>query len=95
MLHQIETLGELELASTSWGFVQEDTFACLGQKIIYHGWLHSFEKPLRRSPLVPRAYFASNFYHNMYRYPFIDRKRVVAALPTKWSKLFQSYVDGR
>lgn len=92
---QIEILGEPELAESDWGFVQEDTFASWGQKMIYHGWLHSFEKPLLRSPLVPWAYFASNFYHNVYWYPFIGRKRVEAALQTKWGKLFQSYGDGQ
>ena len=92
---QIEILGEPELASTSWGFIQEDTFASRGQKMIYHGWLHTFEKPLLRSPLVPWAYFASNFYHNVYWYPFVGRKRVLAALQTKWGKLFQSYGDGQ
>jgi uncharacterized protein (DUF362 family) len=93
--NQIEILGEPELASSNWGFVQEDTFASLGQKMIYHGWLHSFEKPLLRSPLVPWAYFASNFYHNVYWYPFIGRKRVQDALQTKWGKLFQAYGDGQ
>jgi hypothetical protein len=75
--------------------VQEDNFASRGQKMIYHGWLHSFEKPLLRSPLVPWAYFASNFYHNVYWYPFIGRKRVQAALQTKWGRLFQSYGNGQ
>ncbi len=92
---QIEIVGEPDLASTSWGFVQEDTFASRGQKMIYHGWLHTFEKPLLRSPLVLWAYFASNFYHNVYWYPFIGRKRVEAALQTKWGKLFQSYGNGQ
>jgi uncharacterized protein (DUF362 family) len=92
--NQIEIVGEPELASTGWGFIQEDTFASRGQKMIYHGWLHSFEKPLLRSPLVPWAYFASNFYHNVYWYPFVGRQRVRAALQTKWGKLFQSYGDG-
>ena len=93
--HQIEILGEPELANSSWGFVQEDTFASRGQKMIYHGWLHTFEKPLLRSPVVPWAYFASNFYHNVYWYPFIGRKRVEAALQTRWGRLFQSYGDGQ
>ncbi len=93
--NQIEILGETELAGTSWGFVQEDTFASRGQKLIYHGWLHSLEKPLLRSPLVPWAYFATNVYHNVYWYPFIGRKRVAEALQTRWGKLFQSYGDGR
>ena len=92
---QVEIVGEPDIAEASWGFVQEDTFASRGQKMIYHGWLHTFEKPLLRSPIVPWAYFASNFYHNVYWYPFIGRKRVQAALQTKWGRLFQSYGDGK
>jgi uncharacterized protein (DUF362 family) len=77
-----------------WGFIQEDTFASWGQKLIYHGPLKPFEKVLLQSPLVPWSYFASNFYHNVYWYPFIGRKRVEAALETKWGQLFESYGDG-
>lgn len=79
---------------TSWGFRQEDTFASRGQKMIYHGPLKPLEKILLQSPLVPWAYFASNFYHNVYWYPFVGRKRVQAALDTKWGRLFRSYGDG-
>lgn len=92
---QIDVVGEPELASSNWGYIQEDTFASRGQKMIYHGWLHPFEKPLLRTPIVQWAYFASNFYHNVYWYPFVGRKRVTAALHTKWGKLFQSYGDGQ
>ena len=31
----------------------------------------------------------------MYWYPFIGRRRVQAALETRWGKLFQSYGDGQ
>jgi uncharacterized protein (DUF362 family) len=78
-----------------WGFVQEDTFASKGQKLIYHGPLKPLEKTLLQSPLVPWSFFASNFYHNVYWYPFVGRKRVEAALQTKWGRLFQSYGDGQ
>ncbi|HEY64419.1 MAG TPA: DUF362 domain-containing protein [Caldilineae bacterium] len=91
---EIEVVGEPEIAEENWGFVQEDTFASRGQKMIYHGPLKPFEGLLLRSPLVPWSYFASNFYHNVYWYPFIGRKRVQAALETKWGRLFQSYGDG-
>lgn len=77
-----------------WNFVQEDTFASWGQKQIYHGALKPFEKLLLQSPLVPWSYFASNFYHNVYWYPFIGRRRVKAALKTPWGQLFKSYGDG-
>jgi uncharacterized protein (DUF362 family) len=77
-----------------WGFRQEDTFASRGQKAIYHGPLKPLEKLLLRTSLVPWAYFASNFYHNVYWYPFVGRKRVREALQTDWGRLFQSYGDG-
>jgi uncharacterized protein (DUF362 family) len=91
---QIEVVGDADIAQESWGYVREDTFASKGQEWIYHGWLHAFEKPLLRSPIVPWAYFASNFYHNVYWYPFIGRKRVADALQTKWGQKFRSYGDG-
>jgi len=77
-----------------WSFVQTDTFASLGQKAIYHGPLKPLENLLLRTPLVPWSYFASNFYHNVYWYPFVGRQRVEAALDTRWGQLFQSYADG-
>jgi len=79
----------------SWGFVQEDTFASRGQKLIYHGPLKPLEKPLLQSPIVPWSYFASNFYHNVYWYPFVGRKRVEEALKTPWGQKFASYGDGK
>lgn len=78
-----------------WHFVQEDTFASRGQKMIYHGPLKPLEKVLLQSPLVPWSFFASNFYHNVYWYPFVGRKRVEEALQTKWGRLFKSYGDGQ
>ena len=77
-----------------WNFVQEDTLASFGQKLIYHGPLKPLEKLLLQSPLVPWSYFASNFYHNVYWYPFIGRPRVESALETKWGRLFASYGNG-
>ena len=78
-----------------WNFVQTDTFASKGQKLIYHGPLKPLEGVLLRSPLVPWSYFASNFYHNVYWYPFVGRPRVEAALQTKWGRLFREYGDGQ
>jgi hypothetical protein len=78
-----------------WNFVQDDTLASKGQKAIYWGPLKPFEKILLRSPIVPWSYFASNFYHNVYWYPYVGRPRVEAALDTKWGKLFKEYGDGR
>jgi uncharacterized protein (DUF362 family) len=90
---QMEIVGEDHdwVMGQNWHFVQEDTFASRGQKAIYHGPLKPFENLLLRTPLVPWSYFASNFYHNVYWYPFVGRKRVEAALETKWGRLFAEY----
>jgi uncharacterized protein (DUF362 family) len=90
---EIEVVG-YDVSAEDWHFVQEDTFASKGQKLIYHGALKPFENALLRSPVVPWSYFASNFYHNVYWYPFVGRPRVESALDTKWGRLFASYGDG-
>jgi uncharacterized protein (DUF362 family) len=92
---QIQIAGYDIEGEKPWGFVQEDTFASKGQKLIYHGPLKPLEKLLLQSPLVPWSYFASNFYHNVYWYPFVGRKRVEAALQTRWGQLFKDYGDGQ
>ena len=92
---QIKVVGYDLAQEPAWGFRQEDTFASWGQKLIYHGPLKPFEKLLLQSPLVPWSYFASNFYHNVYWYPFVGRRRVAAALQTPWGRLFQQYGDGQ
>jgi uncharacterized protein (DUF362 family) len=90
---EIEIVGEDPdwVHRQNWHFIQEDTFASKGQKMIYHGWLHPLEPLLLRTPLVPWSYFASNFYHNVYWYPFIGRKRVERALETEWGRFFSEY----
>jgi uncharacterized protein (DUF362 family) len=92
---QIEIKGYDIALEEPWNFRQEDTFASRGQKMIYHGPLKPLEKILLQSPLVPWSYFASNFYHNVYWYPFVGRNRVRSALATPWGQLFQSYGDGK
>jgi len=91
---QIQIVGYDIAGEEPWNFKQEDTFASRGQKAIYHGPLKPLEKILLQGPLVPWSYFASNFYHNVFWYPFIGRKRVESALQTDWGQLFKSYGDG-
>ena len=92
---QIKIVGYDIEQEEPWGFQMTDTFASRGQKAIYHGPLKPFEKILLQSPLVPWSYFASNFYHNVFWYPFIGRKRVEAALENPWGKYFEDYGDGQ
>jgi uncharacterized protein (DUF362 family) len=93
--NQIEIAGYDIEQEAPWNFKREDTFASRGQHMIYHGPLKPLEKLLLQSPIVPWAYFASNFYHNVYWYPFVGRKRVESALETQWGQLFRSYGDGQ
>ena len=90
----IEIVG-YDVSLEDWKFVKEDTFASRGQHLIYHGPFKRFERALLQSPIVPWSFFASNFYHNVYWYPVVGRKRVKQALDTKWGKLFAGYGDGK
>ncbi len=92
--NQIEIVGYDIESEKPWEFRQEDTLASLGQKAIYHGPLKPLEKLMLQSPLVPWSYFASNFYHNVYWYPFVGRARVREALGNEWGQLFANYGDG-
>ncbi len=91
---QIQVVGYDIEQESAWNFVQGDTFASRGQKMIYHGASQPFKKFLLQSPLVPWSYLASNFYHNVYWYPFVGRKRAQQALQTRWGQFFQAYGDG-
>ncbi len=88
---EIEFVGDTDVCGECWNFQTDDTFASRGQKMIYHGLLKPFESFLLRGPIVPWSYFASNFYHNVYWYPVVGRKRVEAALKTPWGQLFSQY----
>ncbi|MCL4393786.1 MAG: DUF362 domain-containing protein [Chloroflexi bacterium] len=87
---EIKFVGDTAAADEDWHFsAYENTFASWGQHQIYHGPLHPFEHFLLRTPLVPWSYAASNIYHNWYWYPFVGKKRMEAALRTKWGRLLQ------
>jgi uncharacterized protein (DUF362 family) len=82
----------MDISNVNFGFSKdEDTFVSWGQKQIYWGKLHRFEKMLLRTPIVPWSYFASNVYHNYYWYPLLGKRRIAKMLDTEWGKLFQSY----
>jgi uncharacterized protein (DUF362 family) len=87
---EIEVVGE-DISDVNFHFVQTDTFASKGQKMIYHGWLKPLENFLLRTPLVPWSYFASRLYHDVFWLNVVGRKRIRAALNTGWGKLFKQY----
>jgi uncharacterized protein (DUF362 family) len=86
------TVEGLDISGINFGFRgDEDTFASWGQKQIYWGKLHRFEKFLLRTPLVPWSYWASNVYHNYYWYPLMGKRRINKMMDTEWGQLFKSY----
>ena len=90
-ISQIEVVGE-DISNVNWGFSGvENTFASRGQKMIYWGPLKFVEKLLLRSPLVGLSFLASNAYHNGYWLNTHGRRRINAALQTKWGRLWEEY----
>lgn len=86
------TVVGMDISSVNFGFRgDEDTFASWGQKQIYWGKLHRFEKFLLRTPLVPWSYVASNLYHNWYWYPLFGKRRIAKMMETEWGRLFRQY----
>jgi uncharacterized protein (DUF362 family) len=86
----IEVVGE-DISDVDFGFVQTDTFASRGQKLIYHGFLKPLEGLLLRSPLVPWSYLASRAYHDLFWINAVGRKRIRWAKSTEWGRLFERY----
>ncbi len=87
---EIEVVG-MDVSGIDWHFETAETFASRGQKLIYHGPLKPFEKPLLQSPIVPWSFFASRAYYDGFWYPFIGYPRVKEALRSKWGRLFNEY----
>ena len=87
---EIEVLG-MDVSGIDWHFETADTFASRGQKLIYHGPLKPFERPLLQSPLVPWSYLASRAYYDGLWYPFVGYPRVREALKSKWGRYFDEY----
>ncbi len=86
----IEVVGE-NISNVNFHFVQTESFASRGQKMIYHGWLKPLEKFLLRTPIVPWSYGASRFYHDLLWLNLVGKKRINRALDTPWGRLFRKY----
>ncbi len=89
---EIEVVGE-DVSKVNFHFVQTETFASRGQKVIYHGWLKPLENILLRSPIVPWSFFASRLYHDVFWLNLVGKKRIRKALATPWGKLFKRYAS--
>ncbi len=87
---EIEIVGD-GYEKQNWGFRTGETFASRGQKLIYWGFLHRFERLLLRSFITPWSYLASVLYHDCFWYPLVGFWRARRALKTKWGRLFGEF----
>jgi hypothetical protein len=91
---EIEIVGE-DISGESWGFHVGNNLASLAGHFTWFGPLKGMQNLLFRTPMVHLFIFASEAYHDYYRWPMKDRKVFEDwRANTEWGKLFQHY-EGR
>ncbi len=90
----IEIVGD-DISGESWGFQVGDNLASHAGDMLWFGPLKSAQKIFFHTPLVSAFIFASEAYHDYYRWPMKDRATFEKwQRETTWGRLFQSYADG-
>jgi uncharacterized protein (DUF362 family) len=90
----IEIVGD-DISSESWGFHVGDNLASHAGDVLWFGPLKKAQKLFFHTPLVNVFIFASEAYHDYYRWPLRDR-RVFETWKetTPWGRLFEAYEHG-
>ncbi|RPI01553.1 MAG: DUF362 domain-containing protein [Ignavibacteriae bacterium] len=81
-----------DVSNENWNFTVGDNLVSRAGDLFWFGILKKLQTVFFRTPLVHFFIFASECYHDYYRWPFIDRrvfKRWLHNSP--WGKLFASY----
>jgi uncharacterized protein (DUF362 family) len=88
---EIKIVGE-DISNENWNFSVGDNLASLAGDLLWFGFLKKMQAVFFRTPLVHMFIFGSEFYHDYYRWPLIDR-RIFSQWQrkTQWGKLFTSY----
>ena len=87
----IEIVGE-DIKNVNFNFSVGDNFASSVGDVMWFGALKEFQNFFFRTPLVNLFIFASEFYHDYLRWPFVDSKSYQKWLcESKWGKLFKKY----
>jgi len=91
----IEIVGDLDAAKENWGFhVGKNLVKAVGGDLIWFGPLKSFQNLFFHTPLVHGFVFASEIYHDLYRWPALDRRTFEHwAERTPWGQLFMRYAQ--
>lgn len=87
----IEVTGE-DISKVNFKFSVGDNFASSVGDVMWFGALKEFQNFFFRTPLVNLFIFASEFYHDYMRWPFVDSKSYNKWLvESKWGHLFKKY----
>jgi uncharacterized protein (DUF362 family) len=90
----IEIVGD-DISSESWGFHVGDNLASHAGDVLWFGPLKSAQKLFFHTPLVNVFIFASEAYHDYYRWPMKDRRTFESwKKDTTWGRLFDAYARG-
>ena len=90
----IEIVGD-DIGGENWGFYVGDNLASHAGDMLWFGPLKSLQKVLFHTPLVNAFIFASEAYHDYYRWPLKDRHTFETwKKETAWGRLFEAYGRG-
>ena len=92
---QIEIVGDQAAANENWRFhVGKNLVRIGGGDLIWFGPLKRFQKLFFRTPLVNGFILASEVYHDLYRWPILDRRAFERWCDqTVWGQLFLRYAQ--
>jgi uncharacterized protein (DUF362 family) len=91
----IEIVGD-DISRESWGFHVGDNLASHAGDMLWFGPLKRMQKLLFHTPLVNAFIFASEAYHDFYRWPMKDRRTFETwKAETHWGRLFETYERGQ
>jgi uncharacterized protein (DUF362 family) len=90
----IDIVGD-DISGESWGFHVGDNLASHAGDMLWFGPLKSVQKLFFHTPLVNAFIFASEAYHDYYRWPVKDRRTFETwKAETAWGRLFDDYASG-
>ena len=91
----IELVGDAAIGSENWHFhVGKNLVRLGGGDLIWFGPLKRFQKLFFHTPLVNGFILASEVYHDLYRWPLLDRRAFERwCEQTAWGQLFLRYAQ--
>ena len=92
---EIDIVGDADAAEEDWGFeVGKNLVRRVGGDLIWFGPLKPFQKVFFRTPMVNGFILASEVYHDLCRWPFLDRRVFEQWCErTGWGQLFLRYAE--